>query len=271
MAVRPTMYPMGYPSWNGPAQMPPPQQMQMPGMYPQQPSYGPPMPPYYGNPNMYYPQGGPPMGPGAPIAYMPVIRQPAPSTTPTPKPALPITITAAPEPKPAAPKTEPLPAPPEVIDIDTPPRKAPSKRRELEPELLEDPEEAPPTRRTSTKESGKTGPTPRRAEPQSFAEETGQKVGDWVTQYLKDNPQWEEKIKKLNVESFLKNGLANGDFTKVTESLGDVRDNFQKSWMARQAMKYLAKPLVHVLPGEMQPVAQQAIQWLTTKPAAGAS
>lgn len=270
MAVRPTMYPMGYPSWNGPAQMPP-QQMQMPGMYPQ-PSYGPQMPPYYGNPNMYYPQGGPQMGPGAPIAYMPVIRQPAPSTNPPPKPALPITLTAAPEPKPAAPKTEHLPAPPEVIDIDIPPRKTQHpKRRDPEPEFLDEPEEVTPPRRAGTKEPGKSGPIPKRTEPQSFAEETGQKVGDWVTQYLKDNPQWEEKIKKLNVESFLKNGLANGDFSKVTESLGGVRDNFQKSWLSRQAMKYLAKPLVHVLPGEMQPMAQQAIQWLTTKPAAGAS
>lgn len=191
---------------------------------------------------------------------MPVIRQPqikAPlEAVVTPKPVEETTPPALAEPIQATPV-------PETVPDDTPEVKAlpakPAPAKTAKPSLADLAEEELPAIEP------KRGAKPSR-EAQGFAEETGERVGQWITGFLKSNPEWEQRLQKFDLTQQLDalgQGLENG---QMPEALQGIRDQFKKSWLLRNALPWLEKPILVMCPYEYRLILEKGLRWLQGKP-----
>jgi hypothetical protein len=157
--------------------------------------------------------------------------------------------------------------PPPVIEPDPP-------AKTTEPDAAAPPAEAtPPSPEAEPEVSRPTPPRPREAsptppalaEPVTEAEKTGRKIGQWVTQLLEENPQLQSKLEALNPDAL----LAQLDGEHLQGMLNDLKQKVQQSWLLRQGLNYLEKPIMNLFPPQYQPIAERVIQWLRSKQGAG--
>ncbi len=95
--------------------------------------------------------------------------------------------------------------------------------------------------------------------PKTYAQETGERVGDSVAQFLEANPEWEQRLQDMNVDNLLSdpNSLAN-----------EFRANLQQTRlyrMARPALRRFGKVIVGAFPQQQEAEAQQVLDWLLEK------
>jgi hypothetical protein len=116
-------------------------------------------------------------------------------------------------------------------------------------------ENLPAAPKTSTQTQSAAKP-PLKVEPsvpQTFAEEVGQKVGQFVTDVIEQNPQWEAKIRNIDIDRFLQD---------PNSALSRVKDAYQNSRALKFFTNRFSDQVVKALPNEWEPVAQQALEWL---------
>ena len=167
-------------------------------------------------------------------------------------------------------------AKPQSLPI-TPPIQEPSKQEaDLPKAIIATPKEEELVKTLETPETltqagspAKNNISPKpvtKSAPAGFAEETGDRVGAWITGFLKEHPEWENKIKQFDLPSHLDTlgqGLATGQMPDV---LKGVRDQFNQSWLLRQALPWLEKPLLAKCPFEYRIPLTQFFKWLRQKP-----
>ena len=187
------------------------------------------------------------------IQYIPVVRPPA----KTPEATLPPSAQVPPE-SPVPSQKDPSPHSSEInapVPKESKPEKAPPEHSKPEEP------EAPLSAKTEAPVHVKT-----KLAPADFAEETGNRVGTWITDFLKEHPEWESKIKQFDLPSHLDTlgqGLATGQMPNFLEN---VRGQFHQSWLLRHALPWLEKPLLTLCPFEYRIPLSQFFKWLKGKP-----
>jgi hypothetical protein len=165
----------------------------------------------------------------------------------------------------ASPQPEALPQAPPIKES---PGKTPSQPKAIIPAETTPAEEEVVQTLEAPKQSLPASPINASAKPApaGFAEETGDRVGAWVTGFLKEHPEWENKIKQFDLPSHLDSlgqGLATG---QMPDMLKSVRDQFNQSWLLRHALPWLEKPLLAMCPFEYRIPLTQFFKWLKQKP-----
>ncbi len=90
----------------------------------------------------------------------------------------------------------------------------------------------------------------------TFAETTGQKVGKMVTRLLNENPQWEQALSRINLDSLLED---------PNSFIYRLRDAYQQSRVLKFVTKQFSKQIIKALPNDMEPEAARFLEWLNTK------
>ncbi len=98
------------------------------------------------------------------------------------------------------------------------------------------------------------------AQPQTYPEEVGQKVGQLVTDVLEKNPEWQAKLQEMNLETMLQD---------PDSSLARIRDSVQQSRLFKLFPKRFDKRIAGMFPAEMEPTVQQVLTWLRAQPSEG--
>ncbi len=93
------------------------------------------------------------------------------------------------------------------------------------------------------------------AAPQSFAEEVGDQVGTMVTRLIEENPQWEQKLRELDIQRYLNDPGA---------LLSGVHQTYQNTPMLKWVTRQFSNQLVKALPDQFEPVAMQMVDWLNS-------
>ncbi|MBY0450554.1 MAG: hypothetical protein K2X01_08025 [Cyanobacteria bacterium] len=104
-------------------------------------------------------------------------------------------------------------------------------------------------KQAETKQAEKSAPKM----PQAYSDEFGQKLGALVTDLLKQHPEWEAELKRLDVDQY----LISPD--KMAQRL---KDAVKQSRILRFALQHSKGNIIKAFPDNLEPMAKQFLDWL---------
>ena len=89
--------------------------------------------------------------------------------------------------------------------------------------------------------------------PPAYSDEVGQKLGALVSDLLKQHPEWEAELKRLEVDQY----LISPD--KMAQRL---KDAVKQSRILRFALQHSKGKIIKAFPDNLEPMAKQFLDWL---------
>ncbi|MEB3287492.1 MAG: hypothetical protein VKJ04_08310 [Vampirovibrionales bacterium] len=99
---------------------------------------------------------------------------------------------------------------------------------------------------------------------EAYAEQVGDKVGDQVSEFLKDNPDWAKTLDQMDSREDIQKMLKDPN-SPPNDFLRRLYDNRFYRWSA-PVLRFIGRIVVMFLPQNVKEDAKLIIKWATTKP-----